>query len=93
MKISNEKVWKDWRDNNTDPYSADVVSYAERWANLMEEKMAAGAILADCAEETSHVADIFRITGFMYGVAVNVLVTCWEHGDELHRWVKVQKGK
>ena len=38
MKISDQNVWQDWVDNNKDFYGKSVIDYAERWANMMEEK-------------------------------------------------------
>lgn len=86
MKIRNQEDWKKGLANNTDPYGARVYSYAEDWANLMEEKMAEGVPLTECAKETSHKADTDGITGFMYGAAVSVLAHCWEYGEALRRW-------
>jgi hypothetical protein len=86
MNIRDQEAWDKWRNNNTDPYGGAVISYAERWADMMEQRMADGAALADVAKETSHDADAEGITGFMYGAAVSVLASCWKHGDELRRW-------
>lgn len=86
MKISNQENWDKGRANNTDPYGNAIYEYAERWANLMEERMENGEALADIAEKTSHEADIEGITGFMYGAAVSVLSSVWEHGETLRRW-------
>jgi hypothetical protein len=86
MKIKDKKAWKDWVDNNYDPYGKGVIDYAERWANLMEERMAEGKTLEDVAKKASHEANTEGITGFMYGAAVAVLYTSWEYGDELRRW-------
>lgn len=72
--------------NSSDGYSRGVVDYAERWACLMERAMQAGSSIADCAESTSHEADVDGITGFMYGCAVQALSQFWIHGPELRRW-------
>ena len=86
MKTINEKEYNDWKEKNNDPYGAAAFRYAERWAELMETKMANGEKLSDIAEATSHEADDEGITGFMYGCAVVVLAKCWENGEELRRW-------
>lgn len=87
MNIVDTEAWKTWVDANTDPYGSGVIRYAERWANLMEERMAeTGAPVKDIAKETSHAADTEGITGFMYGAAVSVLAGVWEHGEALRRW-------
>ena len=86
MKISNEENWQVWVDNNKDPYGKGVIDFAERWADLMEAQMDGEIRLEDVAKETSHEANTEGITGFMYGTAVQVLFTSWEHGDHLRRW-------
>ena len=86
MKVKDEAGWKKANDSNTDPYGNACIRYAERWADLMEEKMVNGQAIADMAKETSHEADTDGITGFMYGCAVSVLAGAWEYGDELRRW-------
>lgn len=72
--------------NSKDPYSNAVVRYAERWANLMEFRIASGDKIVDIADSTSREADTEGITGFMYGCAVNVLSQLWEYGEELRKW-------
>ena len=86
MRLKDEPSWKDYVDANEDDYGRACVEYAERWANVMEERMAAGAKLEDVAGETSHEADTEGITGFMYYAAVLMLSECWEHGEALRRW-------
>lgn len=87
MKVSDESAWQKWRENNTDGYGSAVIRYAERWADVMEKRMReAGAPLGKVAKQASHDADTEGITGFMYGAAVAVLATSWEHGEELRRW-------
>lgn len=86
MKLKDEATWKKGLENNQDDYGAAGYRFAESWANLMEEKIAAGAKVADIAKETSHEADTEGITGFMYGCAVSVLSAVWEHGEELRQW-------
>ena len=75
-------------------YARGIIAYAEAWASVMEERMAAGATVADCADKASHDADYDGITGFMYGCAVGLLAQHWIHGEELRRWhnLKTQIG-
>lgn len=87
FSVSDQNAWELWLKNNSDGgYGECIMRYAARWANLMEAKIAEGAKLEDIANETSHEADLEGITGFMYGAAVSVLASCWEHGDQLRRW-------
>lgn len=86
MLIKDPIAWQEWCDNNTDPYGGEIIAYAKRWAESMEVRMESGATLEECAESTSHEADINGISGFMYGAAICVLASCWEHGESLRRW-------
>lgn len=86
MKFKDEALWNKSLKNNTDPYGACGLRFSQRWAELMEAKMDAGEKLGDIASVASHEADTEGITGFMYGCAVSILSTTWEHGEELRRW-------
>lgn len=89
MKFKNEqmeKEWQEFRNNNQDPYGYGAVSFAERWAELMETELEKGKILTDIAKKTEDQADTEGITGFMYGAAVNALSHAWKHGEALKDW-------
>lgn len=47
MKIANQEVWQSWVKANTDPYGRGILSYAERWADLMEAHLANGEKFED----------------------------------------------
>lgn len=72
--------------NSKDGYSMGVITYLEKWADLMEAKIEAGEKLIDIADKTSREADTDGITGFMYGAAVNILSKVWMHGEALRKW-------
>lgn len=88
MKIKDgmQVDYDDYVAKNTDSYGAGVVTYAERWAKLMEERIEKGESIGDMAKATGSEADTEGITGFQYGCAVEQLVGCWIHGEELRRW-------
>ena len=87
MKIKDQKEYDDWKaENSDDPYGLRCFTYAEDWADMMEEAMAEGKKLEDVADKLSHKADTDGITGFMYGMAMQILALCWEHGEALRRW-------
>ena len=88
MKIIEAKQaeYDEYVAKNQDPYGSGVVRYTERWAELMESRMATGEQLEDIAKETSHEADSEGITGFMYGCAVQALAYYWPYGEELRKW-------
>ena len=88
MQIIPEKQaeYKAYTEKNSDPYSHAVVTYTERWAELMEKAISDGKELEDIAQALSREADTEGITGFMYGCAVSALASFWIHGDRLRRW-------
>ena len=86
MQVLDQQLYDGWKAKNEDPYGAAVFRFAERWADLMEARLASGSTLTDCADETSREADDEGITGFMYGMAVSILSQVWVHGEALRRW-------
>lgn len=77
---------KNYLELRTERGRDGIVRYAERWSQMMEQEIKAGASVAEAAERTNHPADTEGITGFMYGQAVNLLCNYWEHGEELRQW-------
>lgn len=86
IEVKEAKGWEQFKTVNTDGYGSAVVTYAERWARLMQLEISKGKDLKDVAESTSHEADIEGVTGFMFNCAVQALAHCWVHGEELRRW-------
>jgi hypothetical protein len=86
IELTDEAGWQKFKDVNTDGYGGAVVTYAERWARLMQVEMANGKNLEDVADAASHEADLEGITDFMYGCAVSTLAACWKHGEQLRHW-------
>ena len=94
MTLRDEEGWKKAVAANKGGYGGGVISFTERWARLMEGRMANGDTLEACAKETSSLADNEGITGFMYGCAVSILSQVWIRGEQLRRWhnLKTQIG-
>jgi hypothetical protein len=86
IALADAGAWDTFKDANTDGYGGAVVTFAERWARLMQLGIAEGKRLEDIADPLVSEADLEGITGFMYGCAVSVLVKCWTHGEALRRW-------
>lgn len=86
MTLRDEEGWKKSVEANKDGYGSGVIRFAERWARLMEGRIANGDTVEGCADEASHLADNEGITGFMYGAAVSILSQVWVHGEQLRRW-------
>ena len=90
MKFKDEAGWNEFVKNNSDPYGGACVSYAKRWAEMMEKRINEGESINDIAQECSRKADVEGITGFMYGAAVSMLSMCWQYGEELRRWHNIE---
>ena len=87
MRFKDQNQWLEGLQKNADPYGAAVFTFAENWANLMEEQLEKGCKLENVAKETSsQAAKDTGITGFQYGCAVSILAGTWEHGESLRQW-------
>lgn len=93
LDVVDEDAWKADTEFPDDPdmeneYARAIVRYAESWGRLMQVRLSADetAMVADVAEKASHDSDLEGSTGFMYGLAVNLLAKHWVRGEELRRW-------
>ena len=94
MKYRDKKAFDDWKanqkndDGTPETYGLACFTYAGRWASMMEAEMEAkpDADFGELAKRLSHTADEEGITGFMYGMAVQILSKCWVNGELLRRW-------
>lgn len=93
MKIlkGKEQDYKDWYNKNLDPYGHGIFTFAERWAELMEDAIEISEastmeVIIKRADDLCSVADTEGITGYMYGAAVSILSQAWEYGEELRKW-------
>lgn len=79
---------------NTDGYGRTIFKYAVFWACLLEQRLKESSELTPKDfDDTSHEADIFGLTGFMHGAAVQILAECWEHGAALKKWHNQKWGR
>lgn len=86
--IADKKKQEEWENckaiKSKDGYSNCVIDYTILWAQYMEYLMAKhDKKLSDVWDMSSHLADIYGITGFMYGCAVSILSSVWKYGEEL----------
>lgn len=95
MTLADAEGWEKAKAANSDAYGEAVMIYGERWARMMEARMADGERIADIAVECSQLADEEGITGFMYGAAIATLSQVWKHGEELKAWhsLRMQRGE
>ena len=83
-----EKIYDDWKNDNQDAYGKECFKFAEDWAELMEKEIDKDndikKVLKEKALETRMQATKYRLcTEFMFAVASNILVKCWEYGKYL----------
>ena len=88
-----EKIYDDWKNDNQDAYGKECFKFAEDWAELMEKEIDKGndikKVLKEKALETRMQATKYRLcTEFMFAVASNILVKCWEYGKYLDEFNK-----
>lgn len=89
VKAGQEKDYEKFVEvNSHDFYSYGVITYMNRWVELMEKEIEQGKKVEEIADYTSRAADTDGITGFMFGCAVNALSKFWEYGEDLEKWRK-----
>ena len=86
--VGMEKIYDDWKNENQDAYGKECFKFAEDWADLMEKEIDKDndikKVLKEKALETRMQATNYRVeTDFMFAVASNILVKCWEYGKYL----------
>lgn len=94
MKFKDDEaaaLWAKGVEHNQDPYGHPIghacYAYASEWATRMEAEFAKGQTIAQVAKRTSaETADDEGITGFIYGMAVQILAAMWIHGEALRLW-------
>lgn len=86
ITVNDAAAWQSIKESNQDPCGQILLAYTERWARLMQLKIAAGNTLEDVAEMTSQQADPTDVTNVMYSIAVHLLSSYWKYGEQLHSW-------
>ena len=88
-----EKIYDDWKNDNQDAYGKECFKFAEDWAELMEKEIDKEndikKIPKEKALETRMQATNYRLcTEFMFAVASNILVKCWDYSKYLDEFNK-----
>ena len=91
--VGMEKIYDDWKNDNQDAYRKDYFKFPEDQTNLIEKEIAKyndiKKVLKEKALETRMQATNYRLcTEFMFAVASNILVKCWEYGKYLDEFIK-----
>ena len=93
MQITNQARWDQFVAASQRGPGRHVLAYTQQWVDLMEARIAAGARVADIAEETSHqTPESNGITGAGHTHAVAILAETWAHGEELRQWHNAIEG-
>ena len=92
-----EKIYDDWKNDNQDEYGKECFKFAEDWAEMMEKEIDKEhdikKALKEKALETRMQATKYRLcTEFMFAVASEILVKCWEYGKYLEGFNKTWLG-
>ena len=99
--VGMEKIYDDWKNDNQDAYGKECFKFAEDWAELMEKEIDKEIdkendikkVLKEKAFETGMQATKYRLcTEFMFAVASEILVKCWEYGKYLDGFNKTWLG-
>jgi hypothetical protein len=95
MSVSNSGRWAEFVQVNgvkgTDgglgkDFGIAILDYANRWATLMEQRMAvAGKLTPEIISETAAAADKSYLSGSMTGLARGILYQTWKHGAQLEK--------
>lgn len=85
FQSTGEREWENIKKNNSDSYCKTTVLYAERWATLMEAKVAEGKALSlevekECASKAT---EGLVKTSIQHSLAKKFLKRVWIHGDLL----------
>ena len=91
--VGMEKIYDDWKNDNQDAYGKECFKFAEDWAEKMKKEIDKEndikKVLREKALETRMQATNYRLcTEFMFAVASNILVKCWEYGKYLDEFNK-----
>lgn len=101
LQVRDLDTWKKLVKENSDPYGAACISYAERWGIILQkyimiykDRWSPEQVIEKIAGEVSRTVDTEGITGFMYSAAVYHLTRHWVYGEALRRWhnLSVQLG-
>lgn len=88
MRYRDRALWEAETARNQDPMGRAIAAAAERWADLMEQRLASGLSVADVARDAMFDSERGHsmLTGAMWGIACQVLGWTWIHGAALVAW-------
>ncbi len=90
MELKNEKAWNNIINHNLDSYGKRIYQYAQKWAELMENEIKNGKKVKEIANKTRKLINIGKMTFYMRRRAIDILIICWKHGQDLWEWQKME---
>lgn len=87
IEFKSEQAKIFWNDLINIGYTVEIIKFAQKWAQHMQEELKKGNILNDIAEKSAcKVAKGKDIPVYMHYCAMVILSDVWEYGDELKSW-------
>lgn len=77
--------WQKQVNMQTSPYGKNTVAFIEKWAELMEAKIAKDYVVSEIANSTSMEVDD-SITDYVIAISIQWLAEVWIYGEELLGW-------
>jgi len=93
VQITDAQAYASWHraaNRTNDRAGPAILKLAERWANLMEPRLADGKNIADIGMDTLSIvmegSDALDPGTMLGDVAADFLEECWLHGKAFRRW-------
>lgn len=85
IEVVSDEAWQAFKNANVDScgYGESMIAYAERWARLMQLRLAANLKIEDVASRASYEVDFDGIRPLVFQRAVIELSLHWKYGREL----------
>lgn len=87
VEFKSEQAKTFWNDLINIGYTVEIIKFAQKWAQHMQEELKKGNILHEIAEKSAcKVAKGKDIPVYMHYCAMVILSDVWKYGDELQSW-------
>lgn len=85
MKFRDEELWNFAVEESPDPFGVKVFTLAKEWAERMEQHIANGETVEDCAAAALDACGV-PVDHPVYQATVSILIRTWIHGGEFGKW-------
>lgn len=86
MTLRDKPRWRKMVAAKADGCGGRLIRLAERWARLMESRIARGETVEECASKMFYLSNNEGLSNSKCEEAVLILSKVWLHGEELERW-------